>query len=160
MVRVSALTLPIAALLLSACMETTTATPAPVATVAAPEVPKGPRMATSDMKDAPAIAAVDMDDVTEESMTPPFDPDRLLGLKPRDVEGVIGEPGLVRKDGPVMVMLFEGSDCVLDVVFRENGAGHAASSLAARTPHGMDTEVGACLAYLLRENNVARAVSR
>ncbi|WCL54646.1 hypothetical protein [Gimibacter soli] len=157
MVRFSALTLPFALLLVAACTEATTQAPAPVAAVdPAPEEPKGPRMATSNMKDAPQIAAVETGDLTEESFTPPFSPDRLLGLGPRDVEGVIGEPGLVRNDGPVTVMLFEGDDCVLDVVFRDAKA----ASLAARTPHGSEAEVGACLAYLLRENNVARAVSR
>lgn len=89
---------------------------------------------------------------TEEA-TPfvPVDPDRLTGLTPKDVVSLMGEPGLMRRDGPVQVMLFENHSCVVEIVFMEPDpdAHFQADHVTARDRDGNDTDLQACLTQLL-----------
>ncbi len=81
--------------------------------------------------------------------------ERLMGLNPREVQALMGEPGLVRRDNDVQVMLFEGPSCVLEVVFYEPDPGEyfQAKYMAARTRTGVETDTDSCLALLLPEGN-------
>ena len=79
------------------------------------------------------------------------EPDRLAGLNPKQVQALVGEPSLVRRDGAVQVMLFESATCVLEIIFYEaNPDAHfIASQLNARNRTGTETELQACLVNLL-----------
>lgn len=124
-----------AAALLSACMGATTEPPKPVTTPIPPEDTR------------PASVAV------ETPPPPPPSPDRLNGLTPVDVITLLGEPGLVRRDGKVQVMLFETKDCVLELVFVEPSPDDHfhVTHLAARDRQGADTDQTACLTQILPE---------
>lgn len=121
------------AALLSACMGAATEPPQPVATpIPAKETP-------------PATVVVEA--------PPPPSPDRLDGLTPVDVLALLGEPGLVRRDGKVQVMLFEADDCVLELVFVEPSPDDHfhVTHLAARDRKGADIDQTACLTQILPE---------
>ncbi|WP_262692552.1 hypothetical protein [Kordiimonas aestuarii] len=79
---------------------------------------------------------------------PPADPLRLMGASPGDVQALIGNPTLVRRDDMMQVMLFENDGCVLEVVFYEPTRGEyfEARHLAARTRTGDNVNIDACLA--------------
>jgi len=78
-------------------------------------------------------------------------PERLSGLNPKQVQALVGEPSLVRRDGTVQIMLFETANCVLEIVFYEaNPDAHfIANHLNARNRSGADTDLQACLVNLL-----------
>jgi len=117
--------------LLSACMGTTTEPPQPVATPA-------PAQET-----APAEVEV--------PPPPPPSPERLDGLTPVEVLALLGEPGLVRRDGKVQVMLFETEACVLELVFVEPTPDQhfQVTHRAARDRQGDDMDQTACLGDIL-----------
>lgn len=125
------LSLAASALLLSACMGTATQPPQPVATPA-PE---------------PETAPVE----AETPPPPPPAPERLDGLTPVEVLALLGEPGLVRRDGKVQVMLFETETCVLELVFVEPTPDQhfQVRHRAARNRQGDDMDQTACLGDIL-----------
>ncbi|WP_286829479.1 MULTISPECIES: hypothetical protein [Kordiimonas] len=86
---------------------------------------------------------------------PPPEPERLQGLNPREVVTLLGDPTLVRRDGPVQVMLFENHDCVLEVVFREPNQNEyfQAHYIAARNLDGKTADTQACLMKVLPNGN-------
>lgn len=79
---------------------------------------------------------------------PPADPLRLMGTSPSDVQGLMGNPTLVRRDDMVQVMLYENDGCVFEIVFYEPtpGAYFEARHLAARSRAGDNVDIKACLA--------------
>lgn len=84
-------------------------------------------------------------------LQPPPDPDRLLGLEPRQVQDVLGTPNLVRRENAAQVMQFKNGNCVLDVIFYEEAAGGAfrARHLASRMVDGAAITAPDCLAAIL-----------
>lgn len=86
---------------------------------------------------------------------PPPEPSRLNGLNPRDVMDLMGEPTLMRRDGPVQIMLFENHDCVLEVVFMEPDpdSHFAAKHITARDLDGNASDIQACLIKVLPTGN-------
>lgn len=127
------LALTVTATLVSACMGTTTQPPQPV-TTPAPE----PETTPVEVLAPPP---------------PPPSPDRLDGLTPVDVLALLGEPGLVRRDGKIQVMLFETDDCVLELVFVEPSPDDhfLVTHLDARDRRGAGTDPTACLTQILPE---------
>lgn len=91
--------------------------------------------------------------VTEEVAPPPPPPDpaRLDGLNPAEVQGLLGEPTLVRRDNNVQIMLFENGDCVFEVIFYEpTTEDHFhARAMNARSRSGLDVDLGECLMKVL-----------
>lgn len=84
---------------------------------------------------------------------PPALPDSglLLGLEPRQMQDVLGAPGLVRREGAAQVMQFRDGDCVLDVTFYEESPGGAfrAEHLSSRKTDGAPITPQQCLAVIL-----------
>jgi hypothetical protein len=116
--------------LLSACGPTAeTAPPAKVATPA-PELTPEP-VPLAEMHPRPAA-----------------EPLRLMGLSPHDVQILMGDPALVRREDTMQVMLYENTGCVFEVVFYEPTLGEyfEARHLAARSPKGENVDIKACLA--------------
>ncbi len=119
--------------------------------------------ASPDTSAAPQPGPVDTPTVTQDSIKPPgpspqklvslppVKPSRLKGLNPKQVQALVGPPSLVRRDGPVQVMLFETKSCVFEVIFFEPQAGayFRAQQVQARTLRGHDTDAAACLARVL-----------
>tara|TARA_R110002096_G_scaffold9468_2_gene37374 strand:- start:654 stop:1067 length:414 start_codon:yes stop_codon:yes gene_type:complete len=89
--------------------------------------------------------------IAEKPVLPPPDPARLVGLNPREVQALIGEPSLVRRDANVQAMLFESGDCVFEVIFYEptENDHFAATETNARTYRGTDIERAICLVQIL-----------
>jgi len=103
---------------------------------------------------APAPAPVPVETLPIEKEATPIklpEPDRLVGLNPKQVQALVGEPSLVRRDGAVQVMLFETATCVLEIIFYEaNPEAHFISNqLNARNRAGTETAPQACLVNLL-----------
>lgn len=86
-----------------------------------------------------------------EPPAPPPDPTRLSGLNPREVQELIGEPSLVRRDANVQAMLFENHDCVFEVIFYEptEDDHFEAKETNARTRRGTDVDQTECLIKVL-----------
>ncbi|GHF14907.1 hypothetical protein GCM10017044_06290 [Kordiimonas sediminis] len=128
---------------LAAC---STDTPAPtVVAEAPPEVAKE----TENTVDGPIIAKVETGQVFEQAapLMDLADPGELQGKTPAQVQTIMGEPDLVRRDGSMQVMLFETNQCVLDVVFYESSVGEhfRASAISARSRDGKDVDAVQCL---------------
>ncbi|MCJ9429789.1 hypothetical protein [Kordiimonas marina] len=81
----------------------------------------------------------------------PPNPERLAGLNPKEVQALVGEPTLVRRENTVQVMLFEKPSCVLEVVFYEDHPGDyfRAKNISARTRQGTPVDASACLTDIL-----------
>jgi len=119
--------------LVSACGPATTDTPAPE------------KVAPSPVLEPEPVPLAEM------HPRPPADPLRLMGASPGDVQALMGNPALVRRDDMMQVMLFENDGCVLEVVFYEPTLGEyfEARHLAARSRTGDNVDIKACLASLL-----------
>lgn len=101
---------------------------------------------------APQVAAVETAPVVEEAPAlPKPEPDRLAGLNPKQVQALMGEPSLVRRDNNVQVMLFETSACVFEIVFYEPDpdSHFHADRMNARTRSGTDMDLQTCLVDVL-----------
>jgi len=109
-----------------------------------------PESAPPPQATAPAPAQMPAAEAPAPKPEPP-NPERLSGLTPREVQALVGEPSLVRREDTVQVMLFEKPSCVLEVVFYE---GHPddyfrAKSISARTRQGEAVDASTCLAAVL-----------
>lgn len=131
-----ALTL-VPALMLTACMGARAPAPAPV-----PELVATPEEAPAAPVEEAAIVA---------PPPPPPEPARLEGLNPIEVQALMGEPSLVRRDAHVQVMLFEAQACVFEVIFYEPSpdAHFRVDTLNARDRRGLDTDLQTCLMQVL-----------
>jgi len=124
--------------MLGACMGA--ATPEPT-TTQSPEA-----------KASPVMVAVETPTVFEERHTLPApEPGRLTGLNPKQVQAIMGDPSLVRRDGNVQIMLFETQSCVFEIIFYEPNldAHFIANHMNARNRSGIDIDLQTCLVNLL-----------
>lgn len=98
---------------------------------------------------APAEEAAPL--VEQPAPPEPPNPARLTGLNPKEVQALIGEPSLVRRDANVQVMLFENHDCVFEVIFYEPSENEhfEAKETNARTRRGTDIDRTECLVKVL-----------
>ena len=78
------------------------------------------------------------------------DPERLLGLAPGDLEGLLGRPELVRRESPAQVWQYRTGACVLDVVLYDVAVGRQVTYVEARDRGGARVETRPCLAEVLR----------
>lgn len=73
------------------------------------------------VEETPAPVVVEPEPLPEPEPEPLPDPDTLLNQNPADIVTLLGEPGLVRWEGNVQVFQYSHLDCVLDLVFIEQG---------------------------------------
>ena len=78
---------------------------------------------------------------------------KLMGLRPQDVQNLLGVPDLVHRAGHAQTMLYRGKVCVMDFVFyeKEMGGGFALNWFEARDFTGKIIEAAPCLQNLLPE---------
>ncbi|MFM9842099.1 MAG: hypothetical protein ACKVOI_03925 [Dongiaceae bacterium] len=82
-------------------------------------------------------------------------PPKVLGLKPHDVEELLGMPKLVRRDDPAEVWQYRSSACVLDVFLYpvETGA-QQVRYLEARTVAAEPARTDECVNDIRRTNRL------
>jgi len=75
----------------------------------------------------------------------------LMGLNPRSVQAMVGEPTLVRRDENVQAMLYETPACVLEIIFYEPDpqASFEVRHISARQRNGDDIDMHKCLEAVL-----------
>jgi hypothetical protein len=82
-------------------------------------------------------------------------PEQFLGLDGPKVDQTLGEPDLVRRDGPAEVRQFRGDDCVLDLFLYPETGGLAVKHVELRGPSLDNVGRRACLAEMIRTRAVA-----
>lgn len=86
----------------------------------------------------------------------PPDGKRLIGLTPAEVQTLLGAPDLVRRDGPVQIVLYRPGPCVLDLYFYSEavGSGFTLRSIQSRDISGLDAPLNDCIASVLGQRPV------
>lgn len=79
----------------------------------------------------------------------PADPGEVMGLARGEVEALLGEPGLVRRDAPAEVWQYQSGGCVLDVFLYEASADYEVVYLEARTGKALVAATANCLGAVL-----------
>ncbi len=78
------------------------------------------------------------------------DPSRLMGLDPRGVAKVLGDPELIRREQPAEIWQYRGAGCVFDVFFYEDAGLKRVTYLEARDSEAQRIEERGCFNELLR----------
>jgi hypothetical protein len=78
-----------------------------------------------------------------------------MGLGPDRLETLLGEPGLIRREGEAAIWQYRDDTCVLDLFLYEEGAGPVVTYVEARGQDGIRTETRPCLNALLHRQLVA-----
>ncbi len=82
-------------------------------------------------------------------------PPKVLGLKPHDVQELLGMPKLVRRDDPAEVWQYRSSACVLDVfLYPEETGAQQVRYLEARTVAAEPARTDECVNDIRRTNRV------
>ena len=82
-------------------------------------------------------------------------PPKVLGLKPHDVQELLGMPKLVRRDDPAEVWQYRSSACVLDVfLYPEETGAQQVRYLEARTSAAEPAHTDECVNDIRRTNRV------
>jgi hypothetical protein len=82
-------------------------------------------------------------------------PPKVLGLKPHDVQELLGMPKLVRRDDPAEVWQYRSSACVLDVfLYPEETGAQQVRYLEARTSAAEPARTDECVNDIRRTNRV------
>lgn len=155
-----------AALALTAC-GSRRGQPIPVASaadLAAPAASSGTTTAgTAAAEAAPATtetASLPGDLPADESELPPAetyetaspaDPDAVMGLGRTEVEALLGEPGLVRREAPAEVWQYQSRGCVLDVFLYQASADFQVVYLEARDGQAVTATTATCLGAVMDE---------
>ena len=80
-------------------------------------------------------------------------PPKVLGLKPHDVQELLGMPKLVRRDDPAEVWQYRSSACVLDVfLYPEETGAQQVRYLEARTVAAEPARTDECVNDIRRTN--------
>lgn len=90
---------------------------------------------------------------------PPIDedPQKLIGLAPAALEGMLGEPRFVRRDDPAQLWRYAGRSCVLDLfLYVGEGGGYRVRHFEARSAGDEKISDRACFNALLTERRDAR----
>lgn len=121
---------------LSAC--TTTETP-PINSPQTPPAQEAPTAPTEAQIPAPVVPEWTVSDLEK--------------ANPADIQAMLGNPTLVRRDGNVQVMLFETNSCVLDITLLETAPGdyYRAHHITARTKDGSALDANTCISQLLTQ---------
>lgn len=86
------------------------------------------------------------------SMAPP---PKVLGLKPHDVQELLGMPKLVRRDDPAEVWQYRSGACVLDVfLYPEETGSQQVRYLEARTVAAEPARTDECVNDIRRTNRL------
>lgn len=86
--------------------------------------------------------------------------DALMGLRPVRVLDYLGEPSLMRRDGPVQIALYERSSCVLELVFEEPqlNDGFYIRYINARDRQTARADITPCLAAVMENQPIPEAL--
>ena len=82
-------------------------------------------------------------------------PDQLLGQSTVQVEALLGEPRLVRRDGPAEIWQYRATNCILDVFLYEGGPARTVRHVELRGPGTAMPERRACFARMLTDQRAA-----
>ncbi len=99
---------------------------------------EGVMLPKGDFKGAPAPAAT----VARAS------PTELVGLGKEGVQDLLGEPQLIRRDGPAEVWQYTANACILDLFLYEVGEHHRVEYMELRTQPGEDAARERCYEQL------------
>lgn len=81
------------------------------------------------------------------------DPDMLIGLDTSELETLLGNADLRRRDPPAQVWQYADKDCVLHLFLYENDGGYRVEHYEARGPNGAKGAGGVCLAGLMNASH-------
>lgn len=81
-------------------------------------------------------------------------PPKVLGLKPHDVQELLGMPKLVRRDDPAEVWQYRSDACVLDVFIYPVATGAQVRYLEARTVAAEPALTDECVNDIRRTNRL------
>ena len=103
-----------------------------------------PEAASSD----PATAALPPEPMIND------DPRQLMGLGPRALRALLGEPELVRREVPAEIWQYRTESCVFDVFLYDSTGQRKVTYVEARDGAALQIETRACLNGLLRARPV------
>jgi hypothetical protein len=72
-----------------------------------------------------------------------------MGLDRTEVEALLGEPGLVRREAPAEVWQYQSRGCVLDVFLYEASADFQVAYLEARDGQAIAATTATCLGAVM-----------
>jgi hypothetical protein len=125
---------------------------APETTTAETAVPAESTAATTETAALPGDAAEGTELPPETYVTAaPADPDAVMGLDRTEVEALLGEPGLVRREAPAEVWQYQSRGCVLDVFLYEASADFQVVYLEARDGEAVSATTANCLGAVMDE---------
>ena len=75
-------------------------------------------------------------------------PTELVGLGKEGVQDLLGDPQLIRRDGPAEVWQYTANACILDLFLYEVGENYRVEYMELRTQPGEDTARGRCYEQL------------
>jgi hypothetical protein len=147
----------VAALALTACGSSRRGQPVPV--VSATDLAATPETTTAETAPSATTetAALPGDLPADDSALPPetyetaepADPDAVMGLDRTEVEALLGEPGLVRREAPAEVWQYESRGCVLDVFLYEASTDFQVVYLEARDGQAIAAITATCLGAVM-----------
>jgi len=83
------------------------------------------------------------------------DPAQLLGQSTVQVHDLLGEPRLIRRDGPAEIWQYRASNCILDVFLYDAGADRTVRHVDLRGPGTAMPDRRACFARMLTDRRAA-----
>lgn len=94
--------------------------------------------------------------------TPPApvndDPQQFMGLNQAGVTEIIGNPALIRRDGPAEVWLYRGQGCLFDIfLYRQDDDSFQVRYVELRAPDLPEDKHRACLADIIRAGKTTPA---
>jgi len=115
------------------------------ATAPAPPPDPAPRAAPSTPVATAALPAAPEPPVND-------DPNQFLAQAPDLIAAALGNPALIRRDGPAEVWQYKGRGCVLDLfLYKTDGGGFATRHVELRGTGLSDSKRRDCLADMLRD---------
>lgn len=93
---------------------------------------------------APDVAALPPEPVIDD------DPQQLYGLGPLALDGLLGQPNLIRIEAPARIWQYRSQSCVLDIFLYEEAGGPRVTYIEARDGEAQVVEARDCLNELLR----------
>jgi hypothetical protein len=118
-----------------------------------------PRKVPTGATESPAAEAVTPPAATQETALPKApeiddDPAQLLEMSRDDLNGLLGQPSLVRRESPAEIWQYRGKDCILDVFLYADGDSkdgpYKVVYSEARDRNAGTTDQRACLNKLLQ----------
>ncbi len=117
---------------------------APIADPAAPIAEPALALPIEPDTTAPEVAALPPEPVIDD------DPQQLYGLGPVALDGLLGQPSLIRIEAPARIWQYRSQSCVFDIFLYEEAGGPRVTYIEARDGEAQGVEVRDCLNALLR----------